>query len=254
MDFLARFRFKVEYDGSDYCGWQVQNNAPTVQGEIEKALKDFSNGNLIRIHGSGRTDTGVHAIAQVAHFDLDTDIPPLSLEKAINAKTPKNIFVYNLEKVSPEFHSRFDAFRRTYVYKVSTQYSPINRNYHWFVKWNIDFEKLQECADLIVGEHNFQAFCRTSDVSPSKVCFIYNSTWKKDGSLLTYRVAGTRFLHSMVRMLVGTMIEVARGKRSVSKFKELLESRKIDESRYTAPANGLYLAKVEYKTDGKNLE
>lgn len=243
---MARFRFNVEYDGSNYAGWQVQDNAPTVQGEIEKALSDFNGGKLIRIQGSGRTDTGVHAVGQVAQFDFETAISPLSIEKALNAKTPADIFIYDLKEVSPEFHCRFNAVRRTYIYKITTQYSPLKRHYFWFMRWNIDFNLLQRCAKIIEGEHNFQGFCRTSDASPSKVCFIYNSVWKKDGNLLTYEVAGTRFLHSMVRMLVGTMIEVARGKRTVDKFKELLESRNIDASRYTAPAHGLYLAKVEY--------
>ena len=248
---MARFRFKVEYDGTNYSGWQVQDNAPTVQGEIEKVLLDFYGGNLIRIQGSGRTDAGVHGIGQVAHFDFDTTIPPKSFENAINAKTPKDIYVYDFEIVPSDFHCRFDAYRRTYIYKISTIYSPIMRNYQWFVKSGIDFNKLQQCAEIILGEHNFGAFCKKSDVSQSKVCFIYNSIWKKDGNILTYTIAGTRFFHSMVRMLVGTMTEVARGKRSVEKFRQILENNKIDETRYTAPANGLYLAKVEYKSDKK---
>jgi len=247
--YLRRFRFKVEYDGGNYSGWQVQDNAPTVQGEIEKALREFNDGKLIRIHGSGRTDTGVHAFGQVAHFDFDTELQPIVFEKAINAKTPVDIFVYDCEEVDSGFHSRFGAKKRTYIYQITTKYSPMMRNYHWHVKWDIDFDLLQKCAKLIEGEHNFESFCRTADQADSKVCFIYNSTWKKDGNLLTYRVAGTRFLHSMVRMLVGTMMEVARGKLSIEKFKELLNTIQIDESRYTAPAQGLFLAKVEYKNE-----
>ena len=246
---MKRFRFNVEYDGGNYCGWQVQDNAPTVQGEIEKALRDFNNGNLIRIHGSGRTDTGVHAYGQVAHFDFDTELMPIVFEKAINAKTPNDILIYNCEEVDPSFHSRFQAVKRTYVYQVTSKYSPMGRKYFWYIKWDIDFDLLQKCAKLLEGEHNFESFCRTADQADSKVCFIYNSAWKKDGDLLTYRVVGTRFLHSMVRMLVGTMIEVARGKKSIDKFKELLNTIQIDETRYTAPARGLFLAKVEYKNE-----
>ncbi|MBN2281189.1 MAG: tRNA pseudouridine(38-40) synthase TruA [Candidatus Marinimicrobia bacterium] len=248
---MRRFRFKVEYDGSAYAGWQVQDNAPTVQGEIEKALQDFNGGQLIRIQGSGRTDTGVHAFGQVAQFDFDTPLPPVAFEKALNAKTPADIYVYDFEEVDPSFHCRFDAIRRTYIYKITTRFSPMLRNYYWYVRWNFDFDLLQQCAQLIEGEHNFESFCRTADQASSKVCFIYNSAWKKDGNLLTYRIAGTRFLHSMVRMLVGTMMEVARGKRPIEKFHELLETTLIDETRYTAPAHGLYLAKVEYKNDRK---
>jgi tRNA pseudouridine38-40 synthase len=246
---LKRFRFKVEYDGSNYAGWQVQNNDPTVQGEIEKALKDFNDGKLIRIHGAGRTDAGVHAFGQVAHFDFKTKLPPRAFENAINAKTPPDIFVYDCQEVKPEFHSRFDAVKRTYIYKVMTRFSPLHRNYYWYVKAKLDFDKLQQCAAMIIGEHDFESFCRTADQSSSKVCFIYNSVWKKEDNLLTYRVAGTRFLHSMVRMLVGTMIEVARGKRSVEKFRQMLSTTTIDPVRYTAPAHGLYLAKVEYRQD-----
>ena len=247
MDYLRRFRFKVEYDGTNYAGWQVQDNASTVQGEIEKALSEFNNGELIRIHGSGRTDAGVHAIGQVAQFDFETKLPPIVFEKAINAKTPTDIFVYDCEEVDPASHCRFDAVKRTYIYQITTKYSPMMRKYYWYMKWEIDFDLLQKCAKLIEGEHNFESFCLTADQAASKVCFIYNSVWKNDGNLLTYRVTGTRFLHSMVRILVGTMLEVARGKRSIEKFQEMLNTIQIDETKYTAPAHGLYLAKVEYK-------
>ncbi len=244
---MARFRFKIEYDGKNYSGWQVQNNAPTVQGEIEKVLKVLNNGKMVRIHGSGRTDAGVHGLGQVAHFDFDRKILSSSIENAINAKTPKDIYVYDLEETKADFHSRFDAVRRTYIYKITSKYSPLNRNYCWFIKREIDFDKLQECAELIVGDHNFESFCKKSDVSLSKVCFIYNSAWKKEDKLLTYTIAGTRFLHSMVRMLVGTMIEVGKGKRTIIEFNKILNNIRVDEARYTAPANGLYLSKVEYK-------
>ncbi|MFP4548223.1 MAG: tRNA pseudouridine(38-40) synthase TruA [Fidelibacterota bacterium] len=246
---MRRFQFKVEYDGVNYAGWQVQNNAPTVQGMIEKALRDFNNGQLIRIHGAGRTDAGVHALGQVAHFDLNTKLDALSFERAINAKTPIDIHVYDCREVNPNRHSRHSARRRTYIYKISTKYSPLLRNNHWWVRWDLDYDKLQQCAKLIEGEHDFESFCRTADQAASKVCFIYNSVWKKEDNLLTYTIAGTRFLHSMVRMLVGTMVEVGRGKHSVEKFKQMLSTTTIDPTRLTAPAHGLYLAKVEYQED-----
>src|SRR6056297_511313 len=216
---------------------------------IEKALRDFNNGKLIRIHGAGRTDAGVHALGQVAHFDIETKLDANSFERAINAKTPTDIHVYDCCEVDTDLHSRHSARRRTYIYKISTKYSPLNRNNHWWVRWDLDFDKLQQCAKLIRGEHNFESFCRTADQATSKVCFIYNSTWKKEDNLLTFTIAGTRFLHSMVRMLVGTMVEVARGKRSIEKFQAMLGKTTIDPTRLTAPAHGLYLARVEYQKD-----
>ncbi len=243
---MKRFQFKVEYDGSRYAGWQVQDNAPTIQGKIETALRDFNQGHLVRIHGSGRTDAGVHALGQVAHFDLETHLSPKDIANAINAKTPDDIFIYDCREIDNQLHSRFDAKRRTYIYKLTTRYSPLFRQFQWFVKWRLDETLLQKCATLIEGKHNFGAFCKTADQADSKVCFIYNSVWKKEENLLTYEISGTRFLHSMVRMLVGTMIEVGRGKRTVGDFQNLLDNKINHDNRYTAPAHGLFLASVDY--------
>lgn len=243
---MVRYSLKIEYDGTDFHGWQIQNKDRTVQGEIEAALKELNKGERVVLHGSGRTDSGVHALGQMAHFDLETKLTANTIKNAINAKTSREVIIHTCNKVPTDFHARFHAKKRYYLYKIRCGRTAIQRKYVWQVPVELKSDLLIKCAEMIQGIHNFEGFCRTADEAEHKLCHIYKSAWKIGKKTLIYRICGNRFLHSMVRMLVGTMVEVARHRYQIDDFKELLENRDVDIYPYTAPGKGLYLEKVEY--------
>ncbi|MCD6440719.1 MAG: tRNA pseudouridine(38-40) synthase TruA [Candidatus Marinimicrobia bacterium] len=243
---IRRFAITVEYDGTDFFGWQRQARERTVQEVLENSLVDLNRGNRVVVNGSGRTDSGVHAIAQVAHFDLETILTPETIRNALNAKTPRDIYIHNCRETDPSFHARFNAKKRTYLYQLLLVRSVIKRRYTWQPEMKFREDLLQSCAKLVTGEHDFSRLCRASTESNIKICRIYESEWIKNENMLNYKIVGNRFLHSMVRMIVGTMIEVARGKGSVEDFKALVENLPGDIKPVTAPPQGLFLWKVEY--------
>jgi tRNA pseudouridine38-40 synthase len=242
-----RFKINIEYDGTNYCGWQKQKENCSIQFLIENAIAPLKNGEAITVVGSGRTDAGVHAINQVAHFELDTKLQPGNIKKAINARTPKDILVRHCEEVDKSFHARFSAKKRIYLYLICKDSSVFYRNYTWQPKFDYDFSKLVECSKLILGEHDFTSFCSSSDESESRVSTIYEAKWDRKEKFIYFKISATRFLHSMVRMLVGTMMEVARGKYDLGEFKLLVGGKKLEKVHiYTAPSNGLFLYNIEY--------
>lgn len=241
-----RFKIDIEYDGTNYCGWQRQTNGCSIQFAIEEALRPLNRNRQVTVIGSGRTDSGVHALNQVTHFDLETSLSAESIKNALNAKTPEDIFIHECKEVDSSFHSRFSAVKRTYIYQVLTTPSVIDRNYSWQPPFAFDFSTLNKCAKAVEGKHDFSSLCRSATESESKICVIYKSMWIRKGKMLIYEITGNRFLHSMVRMLVGCMMEVARGKYIITDFKNLLENKVGEMQVYTAPAKGLFLLEVEY--------
>jgi len=243
---IKRYKIAIEYDGTDFCGWQRQNRERTVQQVLEDSLSELNKGQPVTLIGSGRTDSGVHALGQIAHFDLDTTLNVETIRKALNAKTPKDIYVHKCQEADPSFHARFDAKRRTYVYQLLLSPSVITRRYTWQPDVPINEQLLDLCAENVLGEHDFRRLSRASSETESKTCLVYESKWIKNENMLNYTIVGNRFLYSMVRMLVGTMIEVARGKGTPEDFRTLLENSAGNLKPYTAPAQGLFLWKVEY--------
>ncbi len=244
---MKRYRLDIEYDGTNYVGWQIQPNGISIQGEIERGLKELNKGKRVSLVGSGRTDSGVHALGQVAHFDLTTNHSPGVIKKAINAKTSRDILIHNCSIVDDDFHARFQARRRTYCYNIMRKPSAIFRDFAWLPELEFDEEILHKCAELLIGVHDFSSLCKKSTEAKSKICEIYNSSWNNNGKMLIYTIVGNRFLHSMVRMIVGSMMLVARGKKyKIEDFKNLIKNEKVDFLVFTAPAKGLYLNKVEY--------
>lgn len=241
-----RFLIRLEYDGTNYCGWQRQANNRSVQELLETALRSLNNNQPVAVIGSGRTDSGVHALDQVAHFDLETNLTPETIRRALDAKIPKDIYVRECMEVDGQFHARFSAKRRTYIYQILLWTTVFQRDFAWYPGFNYDTELLDQCAGEVIGNHDFTRFCLTSTESESKVCTIFESEWKKGDSMLIYRITGNRFLHSMVRILVGTMMEVARGKYTTADFKNLLDKKNRSVQVYTAPAKGLFLYNVAY--------
>ena len=244
---MHRFKLNLEYDGTDFCGWQRQRVERTVQQELEEALMELNHGQPVTLIGSGRTDSGVHAVGQVAHFDLNTTLNADTLRKALNAKTGTDIYIRDCSVVAADFHARFGARRRTYIYRICLDRAVLERRTSWQIEKNFAEKGLHECAACLPGEHDFSRLSRVSTEPESKICRIYDSKWIKSDNFLNYKIVGNRFLYSMVRMLVGTMITVARGKGRVADFQALVENRDSELNAFTAPPQGLMLHQVDYQ-------
>jgi tRNA pseudouridine38-40 synthase len=276
------WKVTLAYDGTDFQGWQVQPGLPTIQGELQAALGRIT-GESPLPQGSGRTDAGVHALAQVASFTLHAPIPAENLHRALNRTLPQSIRVLEASTVPNTFHARHSALAKTYEYRIFREAicPPFLARYVYGCPWQLDLDKLQACARIFEGEHDFQSFAandpdlseRNSAVSElgdhpqalkiptaSTMRTIYSSTWEsqgweprgwdarasESGAMLVYRVRGNGFLHHMVRNLVGTMLDVGRGHLALEQIPVILTARDRSLAGPTAPARGLFLHSVEY--------
>ncbi len=276
---LQTWRLTLAYDGTDFQGWQVQPGLPTVQGELQAALGRVT-GESPLPQGSGRTDAGVHALAQVASFSLQAPIPPENLQRALNRTLPASIRIFEARTVPSTFHARHSAIAKTYEYRVfrDSACSPFLARYVYWCPWPLSFDALQAAAQAFEGEHDFQSFAATDpdlahrapaeasdgnspDTTPetniapgSTIRTIFSSQWEQHwhegGELLVYRVRGNGYLHHMVRNLVGTMLDVGRGHLTVDNIPGILGARSRSAAGPTAPARGLFLHSVEYPPDG----
>jgi tRNA pseudouridine38-40 synthase len=242
---MKTFRLTIEYDGTDYVGWQFQINGRSVQEEVEKALKQILQSD-IRITGGGRTDAGVHARGQVASFSVEREVEIHSLAKSINAVLPHSIIVLESSEVSIDFNARYDAKSRRYSYYISPAPTAIERNYCWQVFQKIDFELLQRCAKQIIGEHGFRSFCKVDTDFHQHRCTIHSAEWKKKDGLFVFEIKANRFLHGMVRTLVGTMVNVGRGHTKLDDFASIVDANDRSAAGMSAPAKGLFLEEILY--------
>ena len=243
---MSRYKITVQYDGSCFSGWQLQKEKKTVQGEIENALKVISGTKTrVPVYGAGRTDAGVHAYGQVAHFDLDTRLSNNELCSAINSNTSKECQIMSIIGVGRSFEARFGAIKRYYRYQVYTGSSILYSNQAWLIK-DINLDLLKSLSEIIIGEHDFLSFSKFNPNKSNTKSIIYDSIWKKDKSMLIYEISGNRFLHHMVRYIVGTMVQIARGRFTIDDFKSLLHKPRKNVQIHRAPACGLILLRVEY--------
>ena len=243
---MDNYKLLISYDGTNYCGWQNQPQAKTIQGEIESALKKIFQDKLIYLVGSGRTDSGVHALNQTANFNIKTNMTEFQIKNALNSNLNSSIFIISCNEVSINFHSRFSAIKREYLYNISKIYSPFNKKFEWFIKYDLDLDKLAACSKLIIGKHDFSRFCKTSSRKENNICDIFVSKWTMNHEKVFYNIVSDRFLHHMVRLLVGTMIEVAVGRISLSEFEKLVQNKSCSINPVKSPAKGLFLNKVFY--------
>tara|TARA_A100001015_G_scaffold97759_1_gene108571 strand:- start:1094 stop:1828 length:735 start_codon:yes stop_codon:yes gene_type:complete len=243
---LTRYKIIIQYDGSFFSGWQLQKDKKTVQGEIENALRIITNSKeRITIKGSGRTDAGVHAIGQVAHFDINTNLEREELKNAINYYMSDHCKIMSISLADKNFHSRYDAIKRTYIYQLYSGESILYINQAWLVN-NIDLKLLNSLAKKVLGEHDFLSFSKYDPNKNNTKSTIYSSFWKKSGDLFTYTISADRFLHHMIRYLVGTMLGVLKGHFPSNHFNSLLDKPRKNVQIHRAPACGLQLLKVEY--------
>ena len=236
----------IQYDGSDFHGWQIQAHGRTVQGDIEQALTLIYPGEKITLIGSGRTDAGVHAMAQVAHIELPARLSPMELRQALNGNLKRDVRIDSVVEADDDFHSRFSATAREYEYHLVKNYSPITRKYTAGLKWDINQKLLDNCAEILLGEHDFTSFCKATAEVENKICNIYEAEWEDTEEKYIFRIQANRFLQHMVRYLVGTILEVARGRYEVRDFNNLVNASQTEAVVVKAPAQGLFLKKVYY--------
>ncbi len=246
---MRRIRLLIEYDGTAYAGWQTQSNGLAIQQVIEAQIEAVT-GEHAALHGSGRTDSRVHAAAQVAHFDTQARMPADKFAFALNAGLPRDIRILRSDEAPSDFHARFDVIAKQYRYCVQTgpHARVFTRNTALHVHAPLDVEKMQQAAQYAVGVHDFRAFMSAgSTIDPDHaVREIFSSEWTSAGDLLYYNVRGKGFLYHMVRILVGTMLEVGKGKLPVNAIERAVTSGQRCHTGATAPAHGLTLVRVEY--------
>ena len=248
-----KLKLTIEYAGTRYSGWQIQKNARTVQGELERAIRAATGVADAGLSGSGRTDAGVHALAQVAHLELETTLPPETLRRRINDELPTDINVRRIEPVRHRFHARHDAVARSYIYQVARRRTAFAKPFVWWVKDDLDVERMRAAARLFVGFHDFQAFSDDDPAEKSTEVLLETLDVHEDEDLVLIHVEGSHFIWKLVRRLVGVLVEVGRGAMSLADASALLTGPSDVPARLTAPASGLFLERVYYEGDPRDV-
>ena len=257
-----RYKIRLSYDGSAFCGWQIQNNARTLQGELEKALSTLL-GSPVQLTGAGRTDSDVNAIGYIAHFDVPDEV---SVEAAhlcykLNAMLPREMVVHEVSVASEDFHARFDARMREYHYFIHFRKDPFCEKYSYRMRYPLDIEKMNEAAEHLLGEHDFSCFEKVGGNNATSICTVTEAVWKtyrpmhadmmgfpcEEGDYIVFRIRANRFLRNMVRAVVGSLIEVGRGKKEPSWIAQLIESGSRSDAGSSVPGNALFFTGAEYK-------
>jgi tRNA pseudouridine38-40 synthase len=260
---VPRFKLTIEYAGGRYSGWQIQENARTIQGELDRAVRVVTGRKDFELYGSGRTDAGVHALAQVAHLDVATSLPAATLEHRLNGELPSDINILSAVVVPHRFHARHDAVSRTYLYQISRRRTAFAKAYVWWVKDPIDVNRMREGAARFVGMRDFRSFAHedrsSADPMPagggkrSTVVLVERLDIAEENDLVLIRVEGSHFLWKMVRRLVGVLVEIGRGALEPNDVVELLATPSKTPARLTAPPSGLFLERVSYEPDARRL-
>ncbi len=240
---MPRYFIEVAYQGTAYSGFQVQKNANSVQAEVEKALQIFFR-EKFELTGSSRTDAGVHALQNFFHFD--SPVPVVDASYQLNAILPGDIVIKNIREVNVDVHCRFDAVSREYRYNIYHRKNPFIADTAYYYPYALNIDLLQEAAAAILEYKDFTAFSKRNTQVKSFLCNIYSSEWLLHEGQLIYQVKANRFLRGMVKGLVGTMLQVGRGKSSTAAFKKIIESKDPSKVDFSVPSHGLFLCKVEY--------
>ena len=244
---MKNYKLKIEYNGTNYSGWQIQPNVPTIQNEITKALKQIT-GSEINLIGSGRTDSGVHALGQVANFQVEDELNIRKVKHSLNSLLQNEIAISELIEVNVDFHSRFDAKLRSYLYLCTSSKSPFYNeySYHYSPIFNLELEKLNEISKNILGEHDFTSFSKKNTDTENMVCDVSLAKWRRVKNHIIFRIDGNRFLHGMVRTIVGTVLEIAEKNKSIDEINKIVTAKNRDVAGRSVPAKGLFLLDVKY--------
>jgi len=242
---LRNIRLEIEYDGTEFYGWQVQPKLRTVQGEIQERLKTILN-QEVNLIGAGRTDVGVHALSQVANFKTDNPLDSETILKGLNGLLTGDVVIKKAEEVDSEFHSRYSATSRLYKYRLYRGRTALSKRYVWEVLYSVNLDKIRKATEEIQSEHDFSSFCVAESAKDNSVCNVTLASWEEYGDELLLKIEANRFLHTMVRSLVGTLVEVGRGYFSVEDFSDIMKAKDRRKAGPTAPACGLHLVEVKY--------
>ena len=258
---MPRFKLTIEYAGTRYSGWQIQKNARTIGGEIDRAVRTVTKRHDFELYGSGRTDAGVHAAAQVAHLDVVTSLPAETLQRRINDELPADINVLAIAGVPHRFHARHDAVGRRYLYQISRRRTAFAKAYVWWVKEAMDVGRMREAARPFVGMRDFQSFSQADDDpagehgrTPSTLVLIERLDVAEAGDLVLVGIEGSHFLWKMVRRIVGVLVDVGRGQLDPAAAARFLAEASDAPARLTAPPSGLFLERVYYRNDPRATE
>ena len=239
----------IEYAGTRYSGWQVQKNARTIQGELDRAVRASLKPHKYELYGSGRTDAGVHALAQVAHLDMATNLPPESLRRRLNDELPADINILSVEAATHRFHARHSAVSRSYLYQIARRRSAFGKALVWWVREPLDVERMREAATLFSGLQDFQSFTDDDAEEKSTKVKLDPIEIAERGDLVLIRVSGSHFIWRMVRRIIGVLVAVGTGELQMDDVREFLDAKSATPARLTAPASGLFLEHVYYEGD-----
>lgn len=241
-----RYKCTVSYDGSQFHGFQTQDNLRTVQIEIENAL-EIIHKRKVNIFACSRTDAGVHALGQIFHFDSEIDIPEWNMQSALNSRIPNDIYIKKVEKVNDEFHSRYQVSKKEYHYLIDVgEYDPLKRNYRYYPKYrNTNIDAMEEASKVFIGVHDFKSFTKNHQIE-NTIREIYDITFERSGTLVIIKFVGSGFLHNMIRIIVGMLLEVGWGNITKEDLEGILNQKDRTLAPKIAPPNGLYLYKIHY--------
>ena len=245
----TRLKLTIEYAGTRYRGWQIQTNARTVQGELERAIRTGLAIPQAKLAGAGRTDAGVHALRQVAHIDLASAPPPDTVRRRVNDQLPADISVLAVDPVNPSFHARHSAVGRRYLYQIARRRTALAKPYVWWVKQPLELARMQEAASAFVGLHDFRSFSDDDPSERSTSVQIASLEIGETGDLILIQVTGSHFIWKMVRRMVGVLVEVGKGELPSRAVTDFLHRHSDRPAQLTAPASGLFLARVLYPND-----
>jgi tRNA pseudouridine38-40 synthase len=244
---MSRYKLTIEYDGTRYSGWQMQKGGKSIQGEIIDACRDLFVSESIDLYGAGRTDSGVHAKEQVAHFDIQTDLPLLRIRYGINDRLPPDICILNVENADPSFNARHDAVARSYIYQISRRRTSFGKKYVWWIKDQLDINKMNDTARHFTGLKNYKSFTDENQEQNSTKVEIKHAAVIDFGDMLVFHVIGSHFLWKQVRRMTGVIVESGRGKLDPRDVASFFRNKSEIPAKLTAPPSGLFLEKVYYK-------
>jgi tRNA pseudouridine38-40 synthase len=246
---VARFKLSLEYAGTRYRGWQIQQNARSVQGEIAAAVKAITGRTDFELYGSGRTDAGVHALLQVAHLDVTTDLVPRKMRFALNDALPADINVLAVDKAPPRFHARHGALGRSYLYQISRRRTAFAKPFVWWIKDPLEVEPMRSAARLFLGMNDYRSFTDDDPEVKSTEVLVEGVEVAEDGDLILIRIGGSHFVWKMVRRIVGVLAAVGRGELKEADVARFLTTPSGTPAKLTAPPSGLFLERVRYEGD-----
>lgn len=241
-----RFKIYLEYEGTRYAGWQLQKNSKTIQGEFFRVIEQLFQTKTFEFYGSGRTDSGVHAIEQVAHLEVKTELSAEKIKYSLNDRLPFDINVLHVEKCNPKFHARHDATARSYIYLISRRKTALGKQFVWWIKDELDFRAMKEAGKVFEGFKDFQAFSEDSPEEKSTLVELNYCDLYEYGDTIIIHICGSHFLWKMVRRMTGILVEVGRKNLKPKDINDILQDPEFPVAKYTAPPSGLFLEKVYY--------